>query len=109
MGSPKVSGHGGVSCASALRIRPASSAAVTACTQIIGKSGPGARADAGRTATHWRPGYGSHTAHAGNSRYKTMTWLIAPLTPASSPASDSSNGEIPSSSPCPRGVLSRSK
>ena len=48
-----------------------SSSAVAACTQIIGRSGPGARADAGRTAVHWRPPCGSHTAHAGNSRYKT--------------------------------------
>jgi hypothetical protein len=46
MRSLPVSGQGGVSCASALRIRAASSAAVTACTQIIGRSVLGARADA---------------------------------------------------------------
>ncbi len=77
MRSLPASGHGGASCASTLRIRPARSAAVAACTQTIGRSGPGARADAGRTAVHWRPPCGSHTAHAGNSRYKAMTWLTA--------------------------------
>ena len=102
-------GHGGVSCASAPRIRAASSAAVPACTQIIGTSGAGARADAGRTAVHRRPPCGSHTAHAGNSPYKAMNWPMTSLVSASSPASASASGdEILSSPPCPQGLPSRS-
>lgn len=109
MKSLPVKGHGGASCASAPRNRAASSAAVSACTQIIGRSGTGARADAGRTAAHRRPRYGSHTAHAGNSRCKAMTWLMACRCSGPSPASASGNGgSIPCSSPRPAGALSNS-
>jgi hypothetical protein len=69
------------------RIRLVRSAGVTACTQIIGRSGPGVRADAGRTAIQERPWPGSHIAHAGNSRCSMMTSAITCLASVSSPAS----------------------